>query len=195
MPDEVRAKLFKCLGYSLRIETDIEQERRAKLFAAGDSARFKIGVQRDIELLVRDVKKGEQPVTHEALESESPPDTAPSTVPDVTQAKPSNEVPLPPASPKNPPLKKTAAKKSAPKNNGHHAPRSPKNAPAHWAAWLAVSHCTLHFCHTIHRPTYLRTCYVELVSVAKVTPPPSPKTGRAGNQFAILAGDYAIGAA
>ncbi|MBI0277278.1 terminase [Hafnia alvei] len=118
MPDEVRAKLFKCLGYSLRIETDIESKNAGLSYLRQATALdSKIGVQRDIELLVRDVKKGEQPVTHEALESESPPDTAPSTVPDVTQAKPSNEVPLPPASPKKPAAqKKTAAKKSAPKN-------------------------------------------------------------------------------
>ncbi|EGO6390926.1 terminase [Salmonella enterica] len=58
MPDEVRAKLYKCLGYSLRLNED-EESRKAALshLRRAISLSTKIGVQRDIELLERDLKK------------------------------------------------------------------------------------------------------------------------------------------
>lgn len=58
MPDEVRAKLFKAIGYGLNRSGDLDQKRAAidylkRALALHDKA----GVKRDIELIEREIKK------------------------------------------------------------------------------------------------------------------------------------------
>jgi hypothetical protein len=68
MPDEVRAKLCKALGYALRDESPsaaLQHLQRAL------TLNGKAGVKKDIERLEREVKKG-------AAETPEPPDDAPS---------------------------------------------------------------------------------------------------------------------
>jgi len=68
MPDEVRAKLCKALGYALRDESPsaaLQHLQRAL------TLNGKAGVKKDIERLEREIKKG-------AAETTEPPDDAPS---------------------------------------------------------------------------------------------------------------------
>lgn len=68
MPDEVRAKLAKALGYALRDESPsaaLQHLQRAL------TLNGKAGVKKDIERLEREIKKG-------AAETTDPPDDAPS---------------------------------------------------------------------------------------------------------------------
>ncbi|WP_368542331.1 phage terminase small subunit [Enterobacter soli] len=58
MPDQVRAKLFKVMGYTVRLNQDIESQQLARSHLQ-EAIRLnaKIGVARDIELLDRNIKK------------------------------------------------------------------------------------------------------------------------------------------
>lgn len=58
MPDQVRAKLFKAMGYTVRIDQDVESQQLAREhLQAAIKLNAKIGVARDIELLDRNIKK------------------------------------------------------------------------------------------------------------------------------------------
>lgn len=58
MPDEVRAKLLKVIGYGLNRATDIEQKRAAIDYLKRALALHgKVGVKRDIEIIERELKK------------------------------------------------------------------------------------------------------------------------------------------
>ena len=58
MPDQVRAKLFKVMGYTVRLNQDVESQQLARSHLQ-EAIRLnaKIGVARDIELLDRNIKK------------------------------------------------------------------------------------------------------------------------------------------
>ena len=58
MPDQVRAKLFKVMGYTARLNQDVESQQLARSHLQ-EAIRLnaKIGVARDIELLDRNIKK------------------------------------------------------------------------------------------------------------------------------------------
>ena len=58
MPDQVRAKLFKAMGYTVRLNQDVESQQLARSHLQ-EAIRLnaKIGVARDIELLDRNIKK------------------------------------------------------------------------------------------------------------------------------------------
>ncbi|MDB6372282.1 phage terminase small subunit [Photorhabdus bodei] len=60
MPDPVRAKLFKAIGYSLRLDSRALQSALAYLQQA-ITLFGKIGVKRDIELLQRAIKSTQEP--------------------------------------------------------------------------------------------------------------------------------------
>lgn len=58
MPDEVRAKLLKAIGYGLNRSGDIEQKRAAiDYLKRALTLHDKVGVKRDIELIERELKK------------------------------------------------------------------------------------------------------------------------------------------
>jgi hypothetical protein len=58
MPDEVRAKLLKAIGYGLNRSGDIEQKRAAIDYLKRALALHgKVGVKRDIEIIERELKK------------------------------------------------------------------------------------------------------------------------------------------
>ncbi|EAN0852625.1 terminase [Salmonella enterica] len=117
MPDEVRAKLYKCLGYSLRLNED-EESRKAALsyLRQAISLSTKIGVQRDIELLERDLKK--QPAQPVDVSSTAKNDNAEGSTPApaLTAESDSAVEPQKAASKKDrKPAAKAAAKKPAAK--------------------------------------------------------------------------------
>ncbi|WP_435954071.1 phage terminase small subunit [Dryocola sp. BD626] len=106
MPDQVRAKLFKVMGYTVRLNQDVESQQLARSHLQ-EAIRLnaKIGVARDIELLDRNIKKltaasggeGEgdaPPVKPEAQQeaAKAAPEKAPRTTaakkPKNSQAKP-----------------------------------------------------------------------------------------------------------
>lgn len=70
MPDEVRAKLCKALGYALR---DAYPGAALRHLERALQLNSKVGVKKDIERLEREIKKG-------AAETTEPPDDAPSAV-------------------------------------------------------------------------------------------------------------------
>lgn len=58
MPDQVRTKLFKVMGYTLHIHQDVGSQQLAREhLQAAIRYNTKIGVARDIELLDRNIKK------------------------------------------------------------------------------------------------------------------------------------------
>lgn len=58
MPDQVRAKLFKVMGYTVRLNQDVESQQLARShLQQAIRLNAKIGVARDIELLDRNIKK------------------------------------------------------------------------------------------------------------------------------------------
>lgn len=58
VPNEVRAKLYKSLAYTLRLNDDINDKSRAvELMQSAVLLHEKVGVKRDIELLQREIKK------------------------------------------------------------------------------------------------------------------------------------------
>lgn len=58
MPDEVRAKLFKAIGYGLNRAADLDSKRFAIYYLRRALALHdKVGVKRDIEIIEREIKK------------------------------------------------------------------------------------------------------------------------------------------
>lgn len=58
MPDQVRAKLHKAIGYTLRLNPDIEQQGRAlDHLRRALQLHDKVGVKKDIEILERELSK------------------------------------------------------------------------------------------------------------------------------------------
>lgn len=58
VPNEVRAKLYKSLAYTLRLNDDLNDKARAvELMQSALLLHEKVGVKRDIELLQREIKK------------------------------------------------------------------------------------------------------------------------------------------
>lgn len=107
MPDQVRAKLFKAMGYTVRIQQDVESQQLARAHLQ-DAIKLnaKIGVARDIELLDRNIKKLTA-VSGDASEIEAPPaqqevkteakKPTPSTAPRTAAAKKPKGNPAKPA--------------------------------------------------------------------------------------------------
>lgn len=95
MPDQVRAKLLKAMGYTVRVNQDVESQQLARAHLQ-DAIRLnaKIGVARDIELLDRNIKKltlanggeGEAPPAQPEAKPEAKKPT-PSTAPRTAAAK------------------------------------------------------------------------------------------------------------
>lgn len=97
MPDQVRAKLFKVMGYTLRLNQDVESQQLARSHLQ-EAIRLnaKIGVARDIELLDRNIKKltassgGEGEGDAPPVQQEAKPEAAkaaPEKTPRATAAK------------------------------------------------------------------------------------------------------------
>ncbi|QLR49795.1 phage terminase small subunit [Citrobacter sp. RHBSTW-00986] len=116
MPDQVRAKLFKVMGYTVRLNQDVESQQLARSHLQ-EAIRLnaKIGVARDIELLDRNIKKltatngGEGEGDAPPVQPEAKPEAAkaaPETAPRTTAAK----------KPKNSQAKPAAKNKTARKN-------------------------------------------------------------------------------
>lgn len=101
MPDQVRAKLFKAMGYTVRLNQDVGSQRLALSYLQ-DAIRLneKIGVVRDIELLERSIKNSVETENQQSGKIE----------PEAAKIKPDK----PPSVPANKP--KTSAAKTAPKN-------------------------------------------------------------------------------
>jgi len=83
VPNEVRAKLYKSLAYTLRLNDDIGDKVRAvELMQSALLLHEKVGVKRDIELLQREIKKipvvqdDTTPVAPVAVEKPAPKKTA-----------------------------------------------------------------------------------------------------------------------
>ncbi|WP_068634914.1 phage terminase small subunit [Thauera butanivorans] len=70
MPDEVRAKLYKALGYALR---EAAPQQALDYLHAALKAHDKVGVKKDIERLEREIRKAAEPPATEQ------PNTAPAT--------------------------------------------------------------------------------------------------------------------
>ena len=65
MPDEVRAKLHKAIGYSMRQNPDLEQKQLAlDHLQRAVQLHDKVGVKKDIEILEREVKNFTPPSTN-----------------------------------------------------------------------------------------------------------------------------------
>jgi len=65
MPDEVRAKLHKAIGYALRQNPDVEQKQLAiDHLQRALQLHDKVGVKKDIEVLEREVKNFTPPSTN-----------------------------------------------------------------------------------------------------------------------------------
>lgn len=117
MPDQVRAKLFKVMGYTVRLNQDVESQQLARSHLQ-EAIRLnaKIGVARDIELLDRNIKKliaasgGEGEGDASPVQPEAKPEaakTAPEKAPRTIAAKmPKNSQAKPAA--KNKTTRKTA---------------------------------------------------------------------------------------
>ncbi|HCB1865556.1 TPA: terminase [Citrobacter freundii] len=97
MPDQVRAKLFKVMGYTVRLNQDVESQQLARSHLQ-EAIRLnaKIGVARDIELLDRNIKKltaasggegeGDAPPVQQEVKPEAA-KPAPEKAPRATAAK------------------------------------------------------------------------------------------------------------
>ena len=110
MPDQVRAKLFKAMGYTVRIAQDVESQQLARShLQAAIKLNAKIGVARDIELLDRNIKKL---TTGSSGESES------EVPPPQPEAKTEAEKPVPTKAPRTVVAKKpkSSPAKAATKN-------------------------------------------------------------------------------
>ena len=116
MPDQVRAKLFKVMGYTVRLNQDVESQQLARSHLQ-EAIRLnaKIGVARDIELLDRNIKKltaangGEGEGDAPPVQPEAKPEAAkaaPEKTPRTTAAK----------KPKNSQAKPAAKNKTTRKN-------------------------------------------------------------------------------
>ena len=89
MPDQVRAKLFKAMGYTVRIDQDVESQQLARNhLQEAIKLNAKIGVARDIELLDRNIKKLTTSNSGEG-EGETPP-AKPEAKPEAVKAAPSS---------------------------------------------------------------------------------------------------------
>lgn len=86
MPDEVRAKLCKALGYALRTEGTIETlSAAASILQRALQLAPKIGVKKDIEKLQRDIKQLTATAQQQQQQSES---SASATTQEATEQKP-----------------------------------------------------------------------------------------------------------
>lgn len=91
VPNEVRAKLYKSLAYTLRLNDDINDKSRAvELMQSALLLHEKVGVKRDIELLQREIKKAtvkQDDASMQEPENSEKPEPKKATVKKVTTKK------------------------------------------------------------------------------------------------------------
>ncbi|WP_276866611.1 phage terminase small subunit [Enterobacter oligotrophicus] len=111
MPDQVRAKLFKVMGYTVRLNQDVESQQLARSHLQ-EAIRLnaKIGVARDIELLDRNIKKLTAASGGEG-ESDAPP-VQPEAQPEAAKAAPEKAPRTAAKKPKNSQAKPTVKNKT-----------------------------------------------------------------------------------